>query len=82
VDDADIPEHLWDLRDLMVKRVPTSQEGKASTLLREVLLKRWRKITTRSLLNFLDLKPTNPVIAKQYDGQYGWITSGRKDYCT
>jgi hypothetical protein len=81
-DDANVPEHLWDLIFLKVKWVPTSQEGKALTLLREVLLKRWRKITTRSLLNLLDLKPTNLVIAKQDDGQYGWLTSGRKDYCT
>jgi hypothetical protein len=77
VDDADVPEHLWDLRALKVKRAPTSQEGKALMMLREVLLKRWRKITTRSFLNFLDLKATNPVIAK-----YLWLTSGREAYCT
>jgi hypothetical protein len=44
-DDADVPEHLF--RALKVNRAPTSQEGKALTLLRGVLLRRWRKITTR-----------------------------------
>jgi hypothetical protein len=33
VDDADMPEHLWDLRALKVDQAPTSQEGKALTLL-------------------------------------------------
>jgi hypothetical protein len=32
-DDADVPEHLWDLIASKVKRYPTSQEGKALTLL-------------------------------------------------
>jgi hypothetical protein len=81
-DDANAPEHLWDLRALKFKWAPTSQEGKALTLLRDFLLKRWIKITTTSLLNFLDLKPTNLVISTQDDGQYGWLNSGRKAYCT
>jgi hypothetical protein len=78
-EDVDVLEHIWNLRALQVQRVPTIQEGKALTLLCEVLLKRWRNITTRSFLNFLDLKSTNPVIAKRDDGQYGWLTSGKKN---
>jgi hypothetical protein len=58
-----------------VGRVPTTQEEKALTLLGGVLLRRWRKITTRSLINFLDLKPTGHVLAKQGDEHYVWITS-------
>jgi hypothetical protein len=81
-DDADEPEHLWDLRALKLKQAPTIQERKALTLLLGLLLRRWRKITTRSLINFLDLKPTIPVVAKQADGHYAWLTSGRKNYCT
>jgi hypothetical protein len=81
-DDTDVPEHLWDLRALKVKRAPTTQEGKALTLLRGVLLRRWRNITNRSLLNFLDLKPTNHVVAKQADGHYAWLNSRIKAYCT
>jgi hypothetical protein len=81
-DDDDVPEHLSDIRALKVKRPPTSQEGKALTLLRGVLLRRWRKITTRPLLNFLDGKPPSPVVAKKADGHYAWLTSRRKAYCT
>jgi hypothetical protein len=81
-DDADVPENLWDLRALKVKRAQIFQEGKALTLLRGVLLRRWRKITTSSLLNFLDFKPTSPVVAKQAEGHYAWLTPGRKAYCT
>jgi hypothetical protein len=65
-----------------MQRVPTIQEGKAMTLLREVVLRRWRKITTRSFFNFLDLKSINPVIAKWDHGKYGGLTSGKGDYCT
>jgi hypothetical protein len=81
-DDTDAPEHIRNLRALKVQRVPTIQEGEALTFLREVLLKRSRKITTRSFLNFLDLKTTTPVIAKRDDGQYRWLTSVKRDYCT
>jgi hypothetical protein len=34
------------------------------------------------LLNFLDLKPTGHVVAKQADGHYVWLTLGRKAYST
>jgi hypothetical protein len=81
-DDVEVPEHLWDHRELRVNRTPTSQEVKALTMLRTVLLKRWRKITTRSFLNYLDLNPIIPGIVKQDDGQYRWVTAGRNTYCT
>jgi hypothetical protein len=50
-DDAEVPEHLWDHIALRVNGTPTIEEGKALTMLRKVLLKRWRKINTRSFLN-------------------------------
>jgi hypothetical protein len=81
-DDDDVPEHRWDIRALKVERSPTSQEGKVLMMLRRVLLRRWRKITTSSLLNFLDLNPTSPVVAKQSDGHYTWLNSVIKTFCT
>jgi hypothetical protein len=46
-DDAEVPEHLCDLRALRLDVILDTQEGNALTLLRKVLLQRWRRITTR-----------------------------------
>jgi hypothetical protein len=50
VDDAEVPEHLWDLRALKLDGNLNTQEGNALTMLRKVLLRRWIRITTISFL--------------------------------
>jgi hypothetical protein len=71
VDDAEVPEHLWDLRALILDGTPNTQEGNALALLRKVLLQHWRRITTRSLLVYLNFEKVTHEIVKQDKGKYG-----------
>jgi hypothetical protein len=63
-DDAKVPEHLWDLRELRLDGTLNTQEGNALTLLRKVMLQRWRRITTTSLLVYLDFEKVTQEIIK------------------
>jgi hypothetical protein len=74
-DDDDVPEHLWDHRALKVDQVPTNKERRAMLLMRLFLLRHWRKITTRSLLNVLDLRPSQYVEVKRAESHYSWLPS-------
>jgi hypothetical protein len=77
-DDAEFPEHLWDLRALRLDGTLNTQEGNALTLLRKVLLQRWRRITTRSFLVYLNLEKITHGIVKQ-KGKI-WMVNVRKIY--
>jgi hypothetical protein len=81
-DDAEVPEHLWDLRAVRVDGTLNTQEGNALTLLTKVLLQRWRRITTRSFLVYLNLEKVTHGIVKRDKGKYGWSTSGKYTYST
>jgi hypothetical protein len=79
-EDYDVPEHLWDHRSLKVDQVPTVKERKALLLMCVVLLRSWRNITTRSLLKFLDLRPSQHIEVKRAESHYSWLPSGRESY--
>jgi hypothetical protein len=81
-DDAEVPEHLWDLRALRLDGTLNTQEGNALTLLRKVMLQRWRRITTRSFLVYLNLEKVTHGIVKRDKGKYGWSMSGKSTYST
>jgi hypothetical protein len=51
-DDAEVPEHIWDLIALRLDGTLNTQEGSVLTLLRKVMLQRWRRITTRSFIAY------------------------------
>jgi hypothetical protein len=74
-DDAEVPEHLWDLRALRLDGTLNTQEGNALTQLREVLLQSWRRITTRSLLVYLNFEKVTHEIVKRDKEKYGWSIS-------
>jgi hypothetical protein len=82
VDDAEVPEHLWDLRVLRLDGTLSTQEGNALTLLRKVLLQRWRRITNRSLLVYLNFEKVTHEIVKPDKGKYGCSMSGKSTYST
>jgi hypothetical protein len=63
-DDAKVPEHLWDLRALRLDGTLNTQEGNTLTLLRKVMLQCWRRITTSSLLVYLDFEKFTQEIVK------------------
>jgi hypothetical protein len=63
-DDAEVPDHLWDLRALRLDGTLSTQEGNALKMLRKVLLQRWRRITTRSLLVYLNFEKVTHEIVK------------------
>jgi hypothetical protein len=81
-DNAEVPEHLWDPRALIVDGTLNTHEGNALTLLRKVLLQRWRRITTRSFLVYLNLEKVTHGILKRDKGKYGWSTSVKSTYST
>jgi hypothetical protein len=81
-DDAEVPEHLWDLIALRLDGTLNTQEGNALTLLMKVLLKRWRSITTRSFLVYLNLEKVTHGIVKRDKGKYGCSMSGKSTYST
>jgi hypothetical protein len=81
-DDAEVPEHLWDLRALRLDGTLITQEGNALTLLRKVLLQRWIRITTRSFLVYLNFEKVTHEIVKRDKVKYGWSMSGKSTYST
>jgi hypothetical protein len=59
-----------------------TQEGNVLTLLRNVMLQRWIRITTRSFLVYLNLEKVTHEIVKWDKGKYGWSMSGKSTYIT
>jgi hypothetical protein len=81
-DDAKVPEHLWHLRALRLYGTLNTQEGNALTLLRKVMLQRWRRITTRSLLVYIYFEKVTQEKVKRDEVKYGWSISGKSTYST